>query len=99
MRSTLIAYLIISIVCLQTIDAGAQVKKDSVEKKSTTKKALKKGINLISTTPKDNVKNDKSVNPYLAYNGKIIRSIRTEHIGFEKSIYDSTKKVKKIVAD
>lgn len=99
MRSTLVAYLIISIACVQTIDAGAQVKKDSVEKKSATKKAFRQGIKLISTTPKDTVKNDKSVNPYLPYSGKIIRSIRTEHVGFEKSIYDSTKKVKKVVAD
>lgn len=58
-----------------------------------------KGIGLISTTPKDTVKNIKSVNPYAPYSGKIIRSIITEHIGFEKSIYDTTKKVKKVVAD
>jgi hypothetical protein len=81
------------------MNAGAQVKKDSVEKKSATKKAFQQGVKLISTTPKADVKNDKSVNPYLPYSGKIIRSIRTETVGFEKSIYDSAKKVKKIVAD
>jgi hypothetical protein len=57
-------------------------KKDSVEKKSPTKKVLRQGIKLISTTPKDTVKNTKSENPYQPYSGKIIRSIRTETIGF-----------------
>lgn len=56
-------------------------------------------MGLISTTPKDTVKNIKSVNPYAPYSGKIIRNISVEHIGFEKSIYDTTKKVKKVVAD
>ena len=84
---------------MATVSAHAQVKKDSVEKKSVTKKAFKQGLKLISTTPKDPVRNDKSENPYQPYSGKIIRSIRTEHVGFEKSIYDSAKKVKKVVAD
>lgn len=95
----LATFLILGVVCLGAMDARAQVKKDSVEKKSVTKKAIRQGMKLISTTPKDTVKNDKSINPYLPYTGKIIRSIRTEHIGFEKSIYDTAKKVKKIVAD
>lgn len=91
---------IIVILCLLTVQcAQAQVKKDSVEKKSSTKKAFRQGLKLISTTPKDTVKNDKSINPYMPYSGKIIRSIRTETIGFEKSIYDTAKKVKKVVAD
>jgi hypothetical protein len=84
---------------LAGMDVHGQVKKDSVEKTSPTKKVLRQGIKLISTTPKDTVKNDKSENPYQPYSGKIIRSIRTETIGFEKSIYDTAKKVKKVVAD
>lgn len=54
-------------------------------------------MKFISTTPKDTVKNEKSINAYVEYTGKIIRHINLEHIGFEKSIYDSTKKVKKSV--
>jgi hypothetical protein len=85
------------------IELNAQVKKDSVtvknEKKTGVKGAFRKGMKLISTTPKDTVKNVKSANRYEPYSGKIIRSIDIEHIGFEKSIYDTAKKVKKIVAD
>ena len=54
-------------------------------------------MKFISTTPKDTVKNEKSINAYVEYTGKIIRHINLEHIGFEKSIYDTTKKVKKSV--
>src|SRR5262245_46436149 len=100
MRS-LLTYLVIIVISLAAFDASAQ-KKDYVQKekkKSVTKRAFQEGWGLISTTPKDTVKNLKSVNPYLPYTGKIIRSIRTETIGFEKSIYDSSKKVKKVVAD
>lgn len=82
--------------------AEAQVKKDSVNQKkknSLAKKAFREGLDLISTTPKVPVKNSKSENPFLPYSGKIIRSIYIQHIGFEKSIYDSTKKTKKLVAD
>ena len=89
----------ISWLILQPVDALAQTKKDSTEKKADKKNVFHKGVKLISTTPKDTVKNVKSVNPYAPYSGKIIRTITTEHIGFEKSIYDTTKKVKKVVAD
>jgi hypothetical protein len=91
-------YLFVCITCLYGSEAFAQ-KKDSVEKKSGTKKLFGQGMRMISTTPKDTVKNTKSENPYQPYSGKIIRSIRTETIGFEKSIYDTAKKVKKVVAD
>lgn len=96
---TYVIYLFFSIACLSVSVATAQEKKDSVQKKSPTKKVFKQGLKLISTTPKDPVKNDKSENPYQPYSGKIIRYITTQHVGFEKSIYDSTKRTKKIVAD
>lgn len=89
-----------TIICLLTGGATvtqAQVKKDSTEKKSVAKKAFREGIKLISTSPKDTIVNEKSVDPYLEYAGKIIRNIHIERIGFEKSIYDSSKKVKKTV--
>ena len=77
--------------------AQVQVKKDSVEKKSLTKKAFSEGVKLISTHPKDTVTNEKSVDVYAEYAGKIIRTINIERIGFEKSIYDSAKKIDKTV--
>lgn len=92
-------FTISTLICLLTGASvtQAQVKKDSVEKKSITKKAFKEGVKLISTSPKDTITNEKSVDPYLEYAGRIIRNINIERIGFEKSIYDSAKKVKKTV--
>lgn len=90
----------ICLIGLATIHTHAQVKKDSVEKekkKSLTKRAFREGMKLISTTPKDTVKNEKSVNAYVQYSGRIIRNIYLEHVGFEKPLYDSTKKVKKSI--
>lgn len=98
-KKTHITFILLFISLMTVTYAHAQVKKDSVEKKSIARKAFREGLDLISTTPKDPTKNTKSENPYLPYSGKIIRSIRTQHVGFEKSIYDSAKKVKKIVAD
>ena len=82
---------------VQSVKAQEKAKKDSVEKKSLTKKAFKEGLKLISTTPKDTVEGEKSINPFLEHNGKIIRHIAIEHVGFEKSIYDSARKVDKFV--
>jgi len=92
-------FTISTIICLLTGASVtlAQVKKDSIEKKSVTKKAFREGMKLISTSPKDTIINEKSVDPYLEFAGRIIRTINIERIGFEKSIYDSAKKVKKTV--
>lgn len=78
-------------------DSHAQEKKDSIEKKSVVKKAFREGIKLISTSPQDTIVNEKSVDPYEEHAGKIIRTINIERIGFEKSIYDSAKKVDKTI--
>ncbi len=67
------------------------------KKKSITKRALGESIKMISTSPKDTIVSEKSTDPYREYAGKIIRSISVERIGFEKSIYDSDKKVKQTV--
>ena len=87
---------ICTITCLLSgvaILTPAQVKKDSVEKKSLSRKAFREGMKLISTNSQDTIINENSVDPYVAYTGKIIRNISIERIGFEKSIYDSAKKV------
>jgi hypothetical protein len=82
---------------LRPSESRAQEKKDSVEKASAAKKAFREGIKLISTSPKDTIRNEKSITPYLEHTGKVIRSIKIERIGFEKSIYDSAKKVNKTI--
>src|SRR5690349_46974 len=45
--------------------------------------------NITRHKVSDTVTNVKSEQPFLAYNGKIIRHITIKHIGFERSIYDS----------
>lgn len=75
----------------------AQEKKDSVRKETLARKALGEGIKLISTSAGDTIINEKSVDTYLPYTGKIIRNIDVQRIGFDKSIYDSAKNVQKAV--
>lgn len=57
------------------------------------------GMGYITTGKKDTVRNETSVDINKVYAGKIIRHIYLEHIDFERSIYDSTKRTKKIIAD
>lgn len=97
-KSALIGY-IFGTLLLNSICVNAQTKKDSEEKKSITKKAFQEGLKLISTTPNDTIVNIQSTDPFIEHSGKIIRYIFIERIGFEKSIYDSTKKVKKTVTN
>ena len=77
--------------------AQAQVGKDSVQKASVAKKAFREGMKLISTNPKDTIVGERSIDAYLEYAGRFIRNINIERIGFEKSIYDSAKKVDRTV--
>lgn len=65
--------------------------------KSMTKKAFQQGLRLISTNAADTVLNEKSSDAYSEFSGRIIRRIEVDRIGFEKSIYDSAKKVDKWV--
>ena len=77
---------------LLTLAGFAQVKNDSTEKKSTAWKALHKGLNLITTHQKDTILNELSTDPFKPYENKIIRNIHVEFIGFEVSLYDSSKR-------
>ena len=70
----------------------AQQKSDST-KTSITKKAFRAGLKLVSTNPSDTIINAQSIENFTQFAGKTIRNIYVERIGFEKSIYDSTKKV------
>jgi hypothetical protein len=74
----------------------AQEKTDSA-KTSGTKKVFLKGLKMVSTNPSDTVVNVASIDNFTQYEGKIIRHINVERIGFERSIYDSAKKVTKTV--
>ncbi|MBX2964434.1 MAG: hypothetical protein KF687_18140 [Cyclobacteriaceae bacterium] len=67
------------------------------EKKPVTKKAIDQGLRWIVSTPEDTIVNERSTDPFIEFSGRIIRNIYIENIGFEKSIYDSTKKVSAMV--
>ena len=77
---------------------GSAYAQDEEEKKSVTGKAISEGLRLISTRPRDTIVNERSTDPFSKYSGKIIRNIKIDHIGFEKSIYDPNKKVKSTMA-
>lgn len=47
----------------------------------------------------DTLFTQKSEDIFRPYEGRIIRNISIDHIGFEKSFYNGTKKVKKIIVD
>ncbi|MEJ1237955.1 hypothetical protein WBG78_07500 [Chryseolinea sp. T2] len=88
MRSITITFLL----TLTLATANAQEKADSA-KTSLTAKAFRAGLKLVSTNPTDTIVNVKSTDNFAQYTGKIIRKIFIERFGFEKSIYDTTKKV------
>lgn len=89
MRST----IALTFLILATLGAvHAQEKTDSA-KISITKKAFRAGLKLVSTNPTDTIINVESTDNFTSYAGRIIRHIYVERIGFEKSIYDTTKKV------
>lgn len=67
--------------------------------KALAKKAFKQGMKYISTHRKDTIVNESSVDVNKIYEGKIIREIYLQHIGFQRSLYDTTKRTKKAVAD
>lgn len=87
------ALLGVFLALLATASWGQE--KDSLQKKSITKKAFQQGMRLISTSEADTVINEKSIDAYSEFTGRIIRRIDIDRIGFEKSIYDSSKKVDK----
>ncbi len=56
-------------------------------------------MKYITTNKRDTIVNESSVDLNKMYQGKIIRNIYFQHIGFERSVYDTTKRTRKIVAD
>jgi hypothetical protein len=63
----------------------------------TDKKLTKKIIGSITTSETDTTINQKSEQAFMLYQGRIIRKIIVQKIGFERSIYDTAKR--KIVND
>ena len=93
MRS-LVMYLLI--LALSPHVSIGQKKTDST-KTSITKRAFRAGMKLIATNPQDTIVNVESTDNYTQHAGKTIRNIYVERVGFEKSIYDSAKRVTRAV--
>lgn len=94
------AYLLFLILLNVCADAFAQVidPSDTIPQRSMIRRLFDKGVSYLVTDVDDTVMNDESEEQFRDYEGKIIRSISIRQIGFETSIYDSAKKIKKVVA-
>lgn len=66
---------------------------------SNALKALKIGLELITSSGGDSIVNESAIAQSKPYEGKIIRNIYTRHIELEQSIYDTSRRARKIVAD
>lgn len=68
---------------------------DSSRSKLATNKLSQKAMGTITRKPRpDVVVTAKSEDPFLPYEGKIVRRIIINKVGFEKSIYDSSKTIR-----
>jgi hypothetical protein len=73
--------------------------KDSLKSKlNPIARAYEQGMRLITTTPTDTILNAKNSDPFLKYEGKVIRFIFFQRIGFEKSIYDSSRRINSTIS-
>lgn len=78
-------------VCMFFSTAFAQEKNGRKWTRERLEEARKKAISSI-TTSQDTTQKKKSEEPFLPFEGRIIRNIIIDHIGFERSIYDTTSK-------
>lgn len=90
-KSSFKAILLLMLVCLSQ-NLFAQDENDTTIV-SLTKKALEKGMDLITRTNRDTVLVEKAEKKFLPYEGLIIRNIKVETIGFEFSIYGREKPI------
>lgn len=67
--------------------------KPPVEEKPTlTKKLSNRVMKLVKQNPGDTIVDQKSESGFRQYQGKIIRKITVNHIGFERNLSDTTKR-------
>ncbi|SFT90568.1 hypothetical protein SAMN04489724_2707 [Algoriphagus locisalis] len=74
------------------VNLFAQNENDT-SKTSITKKALEKGMDLITRSNRDSVLVEKAEEKFLPYEGRVIRNITVENLGFEFSIYGTEKPI------
>ncbi len=75
-----------------------QEKKDSTRQQSAVRKAIGRGIALISTAPNDTIKNEWSSSNFEGYANKIVRKIEIDFIGLDRSVYDTTRRMNKTLS-
>ncbi len=84
---TIFSFLAFSLIALAQTDTTQSKLKDS--------KLAQQAIRTVKRSPKpDNVAIVKSEDAFIPFEGKIIRNIIINKVGFEKSIYDSTRSFK-----
>src|SRR6267154_3081626 len=75
-----------------------QVKKDNnTPPQRPIKSRFDKLVKAISK--QEEVLNEKSEDPYAMFDGKIIRKIIIKHVGFEKTVLDTTRSFKNFVSN
>ena len=79
-------------------DLHGQEKKDSTRQQSAVRKAIGRGIALISTAPNDTIKNEWSSSNFEGYANKIVRKIEIDFIGLDRSVYDTTRRMNKTLS-
>lgn len=92
--------ILASCIFLLPIFCSAQNGADSiVSDKNLAGRAILAGIDLITASSGDTIVNESAIAQTKPYEGKIIRRIYIQHIDFEQSIYDTSKRVMRIITD
>ena len=83
------------VLCVQLVNAqeGEHRKKNQFLHNIFNKIKSSITVSKPDSTIKATVLNTKSVNPFSEYEGKVIRSIKTEALGFEKVFTDTSKTI------
>ena len=94
-RHYIISFICCIFLCIQTVSAQ-KTKKPTRKKSQFINNIFNKVKTSITVSPHDStlkatVINTKSIVPFIDYQGKIIREIHTEELGFEKVFTDTSK--------
>ncbi len=90
-ESTTLAKFFLLTLCFAIFIDNASAQSDTT-KTLLNNKLTQKAISSVKRKPKpEGVVTAKSEDPFLPFEGKIIRNIIINKVGFEKSIYDSSK--------
>ena len=91
------AFFFLLAFCCVSSDIFAQTESDSA-KTSIAKKALERGKDFITRSGRDTVLVEKAEEKFIPFEGRIIRDIHIERVGFEFSIYGEEKPIVQKIA-